>query len=60
MGPNDIIILDSTLAQKKTSVHATLDDDTYFSLFSVEQILKNFDLSYEEVLGGMWWGRRRY
>ena len=53
MGPNDIIILDSTLVQKKTAVHSTLDDDAYFSFFCVEQVLKNFDLSYEEVLGGV-------
>jgi len=44
MGPNDVIILDSTLAQRKQSVHATLNDSEYFEVFCVEQILKNFDL----------------
>jgi hypothetical protein len=50
---NDVIILDSTLSQKKQSVHATLDDSTYFEVFCTEQILKNYDLSYEELLDGI-------
>jgi len=53
MTANDIIILDTTLAQKKESIHATLDDATYFEVFSSEQILKNSDLSYEELLDGI-------
>jgi hypothetical protein len=53
MGSNDVIILDSTLAQKKTSTSATVPDDSYFEIFSIEQILKNYDLSYEEVMGGL-------
>ena len=53
MTQNDIIILDTTLTQKKESVHATLDDATYFEVFSTEQILKNYDLSYEELIDGV-------
>jgi hypothetical protein len=50
---NDIIILDSTLAQKKQAIHAPLDDATYFEVFCAEQVLKNYDLSYEELLDGI-------
>lgn len=53
MTQNDIIILDSTLSQNKESIHATLDDPTYFEVFCTEQILKNYDLSYEELLDGI-------
>lgn len=53
MTQNDIIILDSTLGQKKQSIHATLDDATYFEVFCTEQILKNYDLSYEELMDGI-------
>lgn len=53
MGPNDVIILDSTLAQRKQVIHGTLSDSEYFEVFCVEQVLKNFDLSYEEILAGI-------
>ncbi len=50
---NDQIILDSTLAQSKYDLFQDMKDDDYFELFSAEQILKNYDLSYEEIESGI-------
>jgi len=52
MAPNDIILLDKLLGQKKKDLAETLADDTYFEIFTFEQVLKNYELSYEELLEG--------
>src|SRR5579862_2970903 len=52
MTTNDTIILDTTLTQTRQSIHAKLDAATYFEVFCAEQILKNYDLSYEELVNG--------
>lgn len=52
MTSNDVIILDSILEQKKKQMANTLPDNDYFELFTFEQSLKNYDLSYDELLSG--------
>ncbi|WP_338833982.1 hypothetical protein MHLNE_03540 [Moorella humiferrea] len=52
MSENDIIILDQILEDKKKNIDISLTDDELFELFVFEQVLKEFDLSYEELLFG--------
>jgi hypothetical protein len=52
MSTNDVIVLNSVLNQKKQKAVNPLPDSEYFELFSFEQILKDYDLSYEELLAG--------
>ncbi len=52
MASNDIILLDKLLGQKKGQIATTLADDTYFEIFTFEQVLKNYELSYDELLDG--------
>lgn len=52
MASNDIILLDQTLGQKKQQTSSELSDADFFELFSFEQILKKFDLSYDEISSG--------
>jgi len=49
---NDIIILNSILKQNKALVGGSLSDSEYFNVFAFEQILKNYELSYEEMSKG--------
>lgn len=52
MPSNDIIVLDSILAQKREDADTSLSESSYFEIFSYEQVLKNYDLSYDELLSG--------
>lgn len=52
MSANDIIVLNSTLQQSKSATYKSLSDSEFFEIFSFEQSLKNFDLSYDELLSG--------
>ncbi|HEY2391575.1 MAG TPA: AIPR family protein [Candidatus Angelobacter sp.] len=52
MSANDIIVLNSTLQQNKSATYKSLSDSEFFEIFSFEQSLKNFDLSYDELLSG--------
>lgn len=52
MSDNDIIILNSILGQDKAQRGGSLSDTEYFEVFAFEQILKNYELSYEEILKG--------
>ena len=47
MARNDVVLLDSFLAKAKSRFPDGLDDSEVMELFSFEQILKDFDLSYE-------------
>jgi hypothetical protein len=49
MSKNDLIILDSILEQMKIP---GLSYEENFELFSFEQILKGYDLSYDEIFNG--------
>jgi AIPR protein len=47
---NDVIILKSILEKKRQELANTLSQDEYFEIFSFEQLLKDYDLSYDELL----------
>jgi hypothetical protein len=49
---NDVIVLNATLEQRKKQVAIDIKEDDFFEIFSFEQILKNYDLSYEELENG--------
>jgi len=50
---NDRIILDQVLEQQRCNIAPTLAADKYFEVFTSEQILKDFDLSYDELVSGI-------
>lgn len=53
MTTNQQIILDTILEQQKETLDSTLKGDDYFNLFVTEQILKNYELSYDELEEGI-------
>lgn len=53
MQNNDQIILNKTLEQQQKERAAYMQPEKYFVLFVAEQLLKHFDLSYEEILSGL-------
>ena len=53
MSTNQQIILETLLEQQKASLADTLSDDDYFHLFVTDQILKNYELSYDETDEGI-------
>jgi hypothetical protein len=52
MSNNDVIVLNSLLEQRRTQIASTIKEDQFFEIFSFEQVLKNYDLSYEELESG--------
>ena len=52
MSQNDVIFLDSIIHQRKLEIGQDLRDDVFFELFSIEQVLKIYDLSYDELKDG--------
>ncbi|MBN2729016.1 MAG: AIPR family protein [Bacteroidales bacterium] len=53
MSTNQQIILSTMLDQQKTALNPSLSENDYFNLFVTEQVLKNFELSYEELEEGI-------
>lgn len=53
MATNQQIILNTLLEQQKENLDSSLKEDDYFHLFVTEQILKNFELSYDELQEGI-------
>jgi hypothetical protein len=53
MANNEQILLETLLLQKKNEVAPDTKADEYFNIFSTEQILKDYDLSYEEIIDGI-------
>ena len=49
---NNVIVLNSILAQKREDAETALSESNYFEVFSFEQALKNYELSYDELLSG--------
>jgi hypothetical protein len=49
---NDAIILDRLLGQRHKEIAPDIDLDEYFELFVAEQILKDYDPSYDEIKDG--------
>ena len=52
MSENDRIILKAVLAEQKADKAPELSDNAYFEIFTAEHILKDFDLSYDEIQSG--------
>ncbi len=53
MPSNDRIILDQVLDQQRLAIAPTLDEPRYFEVFVAEQVLKDYDLSYDEIESGI-------
>jgi hypothetical protein len=53
MSSNDQIILDQILEQQRAERAPRLAANKYFELFVAEQLLKHYDLSYDEIEPGM-------
>lgn len=53
MSTNQQIILNTLLEQQIQSLDSELKSDDYFHLFVTEQVLKNFELSYDELEEGI-------
>ena len=53
MATNDRIILDGVLQQRQKEIDPDREASSFFELFTAEQVLKDYDLSYEEVESGL-------
>ena len=52
MAGNDSVILNQILAERQIEIHSTPEDEV-FELFTAEQVLKDFDLSSDEINTGL-------
>jgi len=52
MASQDSILLTELIKQTRDDVAPEMEIDEYFELFTSEQILKDYDLSYDELLAG--------
>lgn len=53
MSDSKLTILKEVLSQKKAEIASEMTEDEFFNLFSSEQILKDFELSYDELNDGI-------
>ncbi|MBK9719513.1 MAG: AIPR family protein [Saprospiraceae bacterium] len=53
MSSSKLTILKEVLTQKKAETASAMNEDEFFNLFSSEQILKDFELSYDELNDGI-------
>ena len=53
MTMNDRIILDEVLIQRRKEIDSNAAESDFFELFTAEQVLKDFDLSYDEIDSGL-------
>src|SRR5690554_1540539 len=53
MTNNNQVILNTIIEDKHKDTSQELTKDDFFELFSAEQILKNYDLSYDEIESGL-------
>jgi hypothetical protein len=53
MASNDQVILNHLLEKRKQTIAPELHDSSFFELFVSEQLLKNYDLSYDEIEAGV-------
>lgn len=52
MAKNDIVLLDSLVAKSKAQFTVAKDESELFELFVFDQVLKDYDLSYDELEAG--------
>lgn len=53
MSSNDLVLLNKLLDQRLSEIGQGLTEEEYFEIFSAEQVLKDDDLSYEELVAGL-------
>ncbi|WP_423819262.1 hypothetical protein V5739_00785 [Salinimicrobium sp. TIG7-5_MAKvit] len=53
MADNNQIVLQTLIEQNRRELYSELTTDDYFHLFVTEQIMKDFELSYDEVEEGI-------
>lgn len=53
MTSSKLTILKEVLTQKKSEIASGMTEDEFFNLFASEQILKDFELSYDELKDGI-------
>ena len=53
MSANDLILLNQLLKQRHGKLGQGLKEDEYFNIFTSEQVLKEIDLSYDELESGV-------
>lgn len=53
MNTNQQVVLETLLDQKKSELNSSMSDSDFFTLFVVEQVLKDYELSYEEIIDGI-------
>ena len=53
MTTNDLIILNEVLKQRQSEVDPDGEASSFFEFFTAEQVLKDFDLSYDEIESGL-------
>jgi len=52
MPSNDLLLLDSIVEKNKASYGTRTEDSEYFELFAIDSVLKNYDLSLEQLEDG--------
>ena len=52
MGKNDLVLLDTVLKEHRVHAPTELTDPDFFEFFSFEQVLKDLELSNDELLDG--------
>lgn len=52
MAKNDVVLLDSIVQKSKPQFGAQLDDSELFELFAFDQMLKEYEPSFEELEAG--------
>ena len=53
MSVNDQVILDNILSKNSQNIATELTEAEYFEIFTAEQIVKDYDLSYDEIKSGI-------
>ena len=53
MSTNDRIVLDKILEQKRSEIAPSLSQSHFFELFTASEVVKDYDLSYEEIESGI-------
>ena len=53
MGSNDPVLIDQLIKQRNSEVGNNIPETDFFEIFASEQILKNSDLSYDEIKQGI-------
>lgn len=50
---NDRIIIENIISQRKEEIGDDISESEFFEIYTAEQILKDYDLSYDEIISGI-------